>query len=105
MSIEVNFVSKFYDAQKALNSVSFKISKGEIVGFLGPNGAGKSTLMKIITGYISASEGEVLVNNFSLKENKIEAQKVIGYLPEHNPLYLDMYVKENLKFHAAIHKI
>jgi len=105
MSIEVNFVSKFYDAQKALNSVSFKISKGEIVGFLGPNGAGKSTLMKILTGYISASEGEVFVNNFSLNESKIEAQKVIGYLPEHNPLYVDMYVKEYLQFHATIHKI
>jgi len=105
MSIEVNFVSKFYDAQKALNSVSFKISKGEIVGFLGPNGAGKSTLMKILTGYISASEGEVFVNNFSLNESKIEAQKVIGYLPEHNPLYVDMYVKEYLQFNAAIHKI
>lgn len=105
MSIEVNTVSKLYGAQKALNSVSFKISKGEIVGFLGPNGAGKSTLMKIITGYISASEGEVLVNSFSLKENKIKAQKVIGYLPEHNPLYVDMYVKEYLQFHAVIHKI
>lgn len=105
MSIEVKVVSKLYDAQKALNSVSFKISKGEIVGFLGPNGAGKSTLMKILTGYITASEGEVFVNEFSLKSHKIEAQKNIGYLPEHNPLYLDMYVKEYLQFHASIHKV
>jgi ABC-2 type transport system ATP-binding protein len=105
MSIEVKDVSKLYDAQKALNSVSFKISKGEIVGFLGPNGAGKSTLMKILTGYITASEGEVFVNEFSLKSHKIEAQKNIGYLPEHNPLYLDMYVKEYLQFHASIHKV
>lgn len=105
MSIEVTAVSKLYNAQKALNSVSFKISKGEIVGFLGPNGAGKSTLMKILTGYISASEGEVFVNEFSLKSHKIDAQKNIGYLPEHNPLYLDMYVKEYLQFNASIHKI
>ncbi|SFS46298.1 gliding motility-associated ABC transporter ATP-binding subunit GldA [Lutibacter maritimus] len=105
MSIEVKDVSKLYDAQKALNSVSFKISKGEIVGFLGPNGAGKSTLMKILTGYIAATEGEVFVNEFSLKSHKIEAQKNIGYLPEHNPLYLDMYVKEYLQFHASIHKV
>ncbi len=105
MSIEVKDVSKLYDAQKALNSVSFKISKGEIVGFLGPNGAGKSTLMKILTGYITATEGEVFVNEFSLKSHKIEAQKNIGYLPEHNPLYLDMYVKEYLQFHASIHKV
>jgi ABC-2 type transport system ATP-binding protein len=105
MSIEVKDVSKLYDAQKALNSVSFKISNGEIVGFLGPNGAGKSTLMKILTGYIAATEGEVFVNEFSLKSHKIEAQKNIGYLPEHNPLYLDMYVKEYLQFHASIHKV
>lgn len=105
MSIEVNAVSKLYDAQKALDTVSFKINKGEIVGFLGPNGAGKSTLMKILTGYISASEGEVFVNDFSLKTHKIEAQKCIGYLPEHNPLYLEMFVKEYLNFNASIHKI
>ncbi|MBI9040135.1 gliding motility-associated ABC transporter ATP-binding subunit GldA [Lutibacter sp.] len=105
MSIEVNSVSKLYGAQKALNSVSFKISKGEIVGFLGPNGAGKSTLMKILTGYIAPTEGEVYVNEFSLQTHKIEAQKNIGYLPEHNPLYVEMYVKEYLQFHASIHKI
>nr|MBP9602302.1 ATP-binding cassette domain-containing protein [Lutibacter sp.] len=87
MSIEVNAVTKFYDAQKALDAVSFSIQKGEIVGFLGPNGAGKSTLMKIITGYISASEGTVVVNNFDISSEKIAAQKHIGYLPEHNPLY------------------
>ncbi|WP_372746139.1 gliding motility-associated ABC transporter ATP-binding subunit GldA [Lutibacter sp.] len=104
MSIEVNAVSKLYNAQKALDTVSVKIDKGEIVGFLGPNGAGKSTLMKILTGYISPSKGDVFVNNFSLKTQKIEAQKSIGYLPEHNPLYLDMYVKEYLQFNASIYK-
>jgi ABC-2 type transport system ATP-binding protein len=105
MSIKVQSISKFYGAQKALDSVSFTINKGEIVGFLGPNGAGKSTLMKILTGYIPASTGEVLVNNFSLRNEKIKAQKCTGYLPEHNPLYLDMYVKEFLQFNAAIYKV
>ena len=105
MSIEVNAVTKFYDAQKALDAVSFSIKKGEIVGFLGPNGAGKSTLMKIITGYISASEGTVVVNNFDISSEKIAAQKHIGYLPEHNPLYTEMYVREYLLFNASIYKI
>ena len=105
MSIEVNAVTKFYDAQKALDAVSFSIQKGEIVGFLGPNGAGKSTLMKIITGYISASEGTVVVNNFDISSEKIAAQKHIGYLPEHNPLYTEMYVREYLLFNASIYKI
>jgi len=105
MSIEVKNVSKSYGQQKALNNVSFSLKKGEIVGFLGPNGAGKSTLMKILTGYISDFEGEVLVSDFDLRTHKIEAQKNIGYLPEHNPLYLEMYIKEYLQFHAEIHKI
>ena len=105
MSIEVNAVTKFYDTQKALDAISFSIQKGEIVGFLGPNGAGKSTLMKIITGYIAASEGTVVVNNFDISSEKIAAQKHIGYLPEHNPLYTDMYVREYLLFNAAIFKI
>ena len=105
MSIEVKNITKFYGAQKALNNVSFSIEKGEIVGFLGPNGAGKSTMMKIITGYINASEGEVFVNDFDIATHKIEAQKSIGYLPENNPLYLEMYVREYLQFNASIYKI
>jgi len=105
MSIEVKNISKLYGAQKALNNVSFSIEKGEIVGFLGPNGAGKSTMMKIICGYINASEGEVFVNNFDISTHKIEAQKSIGYLPENNPLYLEMYVREYLHFNASIYKI
>jgi ABC-2 type transport system ATP-binding protein len=105
MSIAVKNITKLYGEQKALNNVSFSIEKGEIVGFLGPNGAGKSTMMKIISGYIKASEGEVLVNNFDISTHKIDAQKHLGYLPENNPLYLDMYVKEYLQFNASIHKI
>ncbi|WP_372769455.1 gliding motility-associated ABC transporter ATP-binding subunit GldA [Lutibacter sp.] len=105
MSIEVKNITKLYGTQKALNNVSFSIEKGEIVGFLGPNGAGKSTMMKIITGYINASEGEVFVNKFDVSTHKIEAQKHLGYLPENNPLYLDMYVKEYLQFNASVHKI
>jgi ABC-2 type transport system ATP-binding protein len=105
MSIEVKNITKLYGEQKALNNVSFSIEKGEIVGFLGPNGAGKSTMMKIITGYINASEGEVFVNNFDVSTHKLELQKSIGYLPENNPLYLDMFVKEYLQFNASVHKI
>ena len=105
MSIVVKNITKLYGEQKALNNVSFSIEKGEIVGFLGPNGAGKSTMMKIITGYINASEGEVFVNNFDISTHKLELQKCIGYLPENNPLYLDMYVKEYLQFNASVHKI
>ncbi len=105
MSIAVKNITKLYGEQKALNNVSFSIEKGEIVGFLGPNGAGKSTMMKIITGYINASEGEVFVNNFDVSTHKLELQKSIGYLPENNPLYLDMYIKEYLQFNASVHKI
>lgn len=105
MSIEVKNTTKFYKDQKALDSVNFTIGKGEIVGFLGPNGAGKSTMMKIITGFIKASEGDTLVSGFDINEQKIEAQKRIGYLPEHNPLYLEMYVREYLQFNASIHKV
>lgn len=105
MSIEVTRLTKNYGEQKALNSVSFKIDKGEIVGFLGPNGAGKSTMMKILTTYISASDGDALVNNFDVKTQPLEVQKLVGYLPEHNPLYLEMYVKEYLKFNAEVYKV
>jgi len=105
MSIEVNNIIKFYGKQKALNNVSFKVEAGEVVGFLGPNGAGKSTMMKILTTYLVQNEGSVLVNGFDSKTNSLDIKKSIGYLPEHNPLYLDLYVKEYLNFHAGIHKI
>ena len=105
MSIEVRNVTKLFGDQKALNDVNFSISKGEIVGFLGPNGAGKSTMMKIISCYTSEFDGEVLVNNFDVGSHKMKVQKSIGYLPEHNPLYVDMYVREYLYFNASIHKI
>lgn len=105
MSIEVENLSKVYGNQKALNHVSFKINKGEIVGFLGPNGAGKSTMMKILTTYIDASEGTAKVNDFDVANETKKVQQLVGYLPEHNPLYLDMYVKEYLNFNAGIFKI
>lgn len=105
MSIKVKNIFKIYGNQIALNNVNITIDKGEIVGFLGPNGAGKSTMMKIITGYMDASEGEVSVCGFDISTQRIEAQKKIGYLPENNPLYLEMYVREYLQFNASIHKI
>lgn len=105
MSIEVQEVTKTYGAQKALDSVSFKIGSGEIVGFLGPNGAGKSTMMKIITSYIPQTEGVVLVNGFDVSKNSMDVKKSVGYLPEHNPLYLEMYVKEYIRFYADVHSI
>ena len=105
MSIEVSSVSKLYGEQRALNAVSFSVDKGSVVGFLGPNGAGKSTMMKIITGFVNPNEGVVLVNGIDVLTNPIEAQKKIGYLPEHNPLYSDMFVKEYLQFQAAIYKV
>lgn len=105
MSIEVNNISKIYGTQKAVNEVSFSIKRGEIVGFLGPNGAGKSTTMKIINGFLKSTKGNVIVNGIDVAENPIDAQKFIGYLPEHNPLYLEMYVREYLNFCASIHKV
>lgn len=105
MSIEVQEVTKTYGEQKALDSVSFKIGSGEIVGFLGPNGAGKSTMMKIITSYISQTEGVVLVNGFDVSKHPMDVKKSVGYLPEHNPLYLEMYVKEYIRFYADVHSI
>jgi len=104
MSISVANICKNFGTQKALDNVSFAIKKGEIVGFLGPNGAGKSTLMKILTTYILADSGEAAVNNHNVTD-KINVQKSIGYLPEHNPLYLDMYVKEYLAFNANVYKV
>ncbi len=105
MSIEVNSISKSYGSQKALDAVSFTINKGEIVGFLGPNGAGKSTLMKILTTYISADSGLAKVNGFDVNANQKSVQKSVGYLPEHNPLYLDLYVREYLEFNAGVYSV
>jgi ABC-2 type transport system ATP-binding protein len=104
MSIEVQGVTKFYGAQKALDNVSFRVNTGEIVGFLGPNGAGKSTMMKIITGFIPASSGDIKVNGLDVEANNLEIKKTIGYLPENNPLYPEMYVREYLGFVASIYK-
>jgi len=105
MSITVNSVSKSYASQKALNNISFSADKGQVIGFLGPNGAGKSTMMKILTGFIKPNEGAVFVDDIDVLKNPIAAQKVIGYLPEHNPLYAEMYVREYLQFQAAIYKV
>lgn len=105
MSIEVKDISKSYGAQKALDTVSFSINKGEIVGFLGPNGAGKSTLMKILTTFLNADEGSAIVNGHDVAQQQKGVQKSVGYLPEHNPLYLDLYVREYLAFNADIYKV
>lgn len=105
MSISVKNITKLYGQQKALDQVSFEVSSGEIIGFLGPNGAGKSTMMKIITGFIPPSSGEVFVNGLDIVEKSIEVRKQIGYVPENNPLYLDMYIKEYLTFVARLYKI
>lgn len=105
MSIVVNNITKLYGVQKALNNVSFTVNTGEIVGFLGPNGAGKSTMMKIITCYIPPTSGSVKVCDFDILEQSLEVKKQIGYLPEHNPLYLDMYVKEFLEFVGGLYKV
>ncbi len=105
MSIEVQNISKSYGTQKALDNVSFSVKKGEIVGFLGPNGAGKSTLMKILTTYINADEGKASVNGNDVNENQKAVQLSVGYLAEHNPLYLDLYVREYLAFNADVYKV
>ncbi len=105
MSIEVHNITKNYGAQKALDGISFTIQKGEIVGFLGPNGAGKSTLMKILTTYIAADSGNASVNGFDVNAQQKSVQQSIGYLPEHNPLYLDLYVREYLEFNADVYRV
>ena len=104
MSIVVQGVSKYYGYQKALDQISFEVKTGEIVGFIGPNGAGKSTMMKIITGFIPASSGKVIVNGLAVEADNLEVKKQIGYLPENNPLYPEMYVREYLGFVASIYK-
>jgi ABC-2 type transport system ATP-binding protein len=105
MSISVNNISKSYGSQKALDCISFEINKGEIVGFLGPNGAGKSTLMKILTTYIAADSGSAKVNGHDVLTDSKFVQQSVGYLPEHNPLYLDLFVREYLEFNANIYKV
>ncbi|MGB1168805.1 MAG: gliding motility-associated ABC transporter ATP-binding subunit GldA [Flavobacteriaceae bacterium] len=105
MSIQVNSLTKSYGTQLALKEVSFSANKGEIIGLLGPNGAGKSTIMKIITGYILPTKGAVYVSGMDISKSPIEAKAKIGYLPEQNPLYQEMYVKEYLEFQASILKV
>jgi ABC-2 type transport system ATP-binding protein len=105
MSIKINNVTKIYGKQKALDNVSFQVNSGEIVGFLGPNGAGKSTLMKIITSFIPPTEGDVYVNGLNVLEHQKEVKKLIGYLPEQNPLYNEMYIVEFLNFVAGLYNI
>ena len=105
MSITICNLSKNYGIQKAVNNISFKVNKGEIVGFLGPNGAGKSTTMKMITGYLDADAGNIQVCGIDVSQNNIESKKKIGYLPEANPLYFEMYVREYLLFTAGVHQL
>lgn len=105
MSIKVTDLTKIYGQQKAVDNISFEIRTGQIVGFVGPNGAGKSTTMKILTGFIPPSSGEAWINGLEINENSLEIRKHIGYLPENNPLYPEMYVKEYLEFVAGIYKL
>ncbi|MCF8451540.1 MAG: gliding motility-associated ABC transporter ATP-binding subunit GldA [Taibaiella sp.] len=105
MSIKVSSLTKLYVTQKAVDGISFEIGKGEICGFLGPNGAGKSTTMKMITGYLPATSGTATVCGFDVAEKPMEVRKRVGYLPEANPLYFEMYVREYLEFSAGIHKL
>lgn len=105
MSIRVKEITKLYGRQKALDGISFIIEPGQIVGLLGPNGAGKSTMMKILTCFIPPTSGGASINNFDVLENSMEVKKVVGYLAEHNPLYLEMYVKEYLGFIGRIYKL
>src|SRR5215203_2910772 len=105
MSIEVKGLTKVYGEQKAVDNISFTVNKGEIVGFLGPNGAGKSTTMKMITGFLQPDAGDITVTDIDVTKEPLAAKKKVGYLPESNALYYDMYVKEYLDFIADIHKI
>ncbi len=103
MSLIIDHLTKIYGAQRALNDISFSVQDGEIVGFLGPNGAGKSTTMKISTGFLPATSGKVRVGGFDVSEQPLQVKRLVGYLPEHNPLYLDMYVHEHLKFVGSVY--
>ena len=105
MSIQVNNITKLYGKQKALDDVSFEVAPGKVTGFLGPNGAGKTTMMRVITCFIPQTSGKVSVCGYDVVDDSIEVRRNVGYLPENNPLYLDMYVKEYLAFIAGIYKI
>ncbi len=105
MSIEIKGLSKLYGEQKAVNNISFTVNKGEIVGFLGPNGAGKSTTMKMITGYLEPDAGEISVTGIDVRKEPLEVKRKIGYLPESNALYFDMYIREYLSFVADVHEV
>ena len=105
MSIKVNNITKLYGEQRALDDVSFEVNTGEIVGFLGPNGAGKSTMMKILTCFIPQTSGTASVCGYDISEQSLEVRKNVGYLPEHNPLYTEMYIKEYLEFIAGLHHL
>ncbi|HAW58814.1 MAG TPA: gliding motility-associated ABC transporter ATP-binding subunit GldA, partial [Bacteroidales bacterium] len=105
MSIKVDKVTKLYGSQKALDEVSFQVERGQITGLLGPNGAGKTTLMRIITCLIPPTEGQVFVNNINTMEDPVAVRRMLGYLPENNPLYPDMYIREYLEFVAALYKV
>ena len=103
MSLTILHLTKIYGTQKALNDISFSVQSGEIVGFLGPNGAGKSTTMKISTGFLPATSGQVIVGDFNVSDQPLQVKRIVGYLPEHNPLYLDMYVHEQLNFVGSVY--
>ncbi|MDR2801955.1 MAG: ATP-binding cassette domain-containing protein [Prevotellaceae bacterium] len=103
--ILVDNITKIYGTQKALDGVSFSVQRGEVLGLLGPNGAGKSTLMKILTGYLAPTSGKAVVNGFDMSQQSLEARRTIGYLPENNPLYPDLYVREYLQFMGGLHKL
>src|SRR5262245_46149108 len=103
MSISVRGISKLYGAQKALDEVSFEIGAGEVVGFLGPNGAGKSTMMKVLTCFLPPSGGDASVCGHDVREETLKVRRSVGYLPEHNPLYTDLYVRESLEFVAGLY--
>ncbi len=105
MSIEVKDLTKLYGEQKAIDQISFSLQQGEIVGFLGPNGAGKSTTMKILTGCLKPSKGKAFIDGIEVTEEPVKTKKITGYLPESNPLYVDMYIREYLSFIADIHHI
>src|SRR5579872_5155346 len=105
MSLHIQNLTKIYGLQKAVDDISFSIGEGEIVGFLGPNGAGKSTTMKIATGFIPPTQGKVTVGGFDVVQHPMNVKKIIGYLPEHNPLYLDMFVHEYLHFVGRVYQI
>jgi len=105
MTVETRDITKLFGKQKALDKVNFTLNKGELVGFLGPNGAGKSTMMKIITGFLPSNSGEILINGHPISPQDLEIRKNIGYLPEHNPLYTDLYVKEFLEITAGFYKL